>query len=194
MMMFNVKFIISYQFFIIFWITNIKLFIKKKVMCLLLCACVFLIKIILFFTTIVTKINGTFGTFYYPFGYFLRYGLTNFWRLLNCQMIYRLKIFCRKISIFLEPFYYPFLSILDNKKVPYFFIFFWIFQILKIIVTNWKNFKKNRDVKIFYAVRVQKFPRLFSGFHFWTFFLSNFENPKILLEKKIHFFPLFSFL
>jgi hypothetical protein len=74
----------------------------------------------------------------------------------------------------------------------FFAIFFHFFEILKIIVTNWKIFKKTHDVKNFYAVRYRKFPKLFSGFHFWTFFLSNFKNRKILLGKNsILFLPSF---
>ena len=51
---------------------------------------------------------------------FLCYGLVTISLLMKNLMIYRLKIICWKLLILFGTFYYPFLSILDNKKVPCF--------------------------------------------------------------------------
>jgi hypothetical protein len=87
------------------------------------------------------------------------------------------KIFWGFLGIFL----FPFVLYLEINKIP---LIFYFFKIKKFQSHFEKFLFSDLTIILNYAVRHRKFPKLFSGFHFWTFFLSNFKNPKILLRKK----------
>jgi hypothetical protein len=60
-------------------------------------------------------------------------------------------------------------------------------NIFKITVTKLKKLFSPPDANFFLWSHPTFFSRFFYVFHFWTFFLSNFQKSKKLLEKKSGF-------